>query len=402
MWRNESALFMTPMYDALETNIPVDLMKFSDLDFPINCQLFPPREVVLKYLEEHGADVEHLVKFQSQVFGLRLLAGERETWQLESRNLATDKEICEVYDAVAICSGHYTVPYIPEYPGLDKWHGEHLIRHSKYYRSADSQEFRGKKVLIIGNGASGMDIAHQIAEVSLAPLLLSQRRESLFSSPPNSAENSRMEILPAVTEFMDPIETDRSIKFANGHIESRVDIVLFATGYLYNYPFLDSQEIRMVDDGMRVKNTYQHLFNIDHPSLAMPGLPLKVLPFPLGEAQAAVLARVWSGRLQLPSKEEMRQWEANTLQINGDGRAFHTLLFPKDFEYQNELADWAGSVEGKQPPRFDDRAAWARARFPAIKRTFAGKGEARHSIRTLEELGYDYEAWKREDSLNNA
>ena len=406
MWINGNPLFMTPLYDSLETNIPSNLMEFSDHAFPKECQLFPTRQEVLEYIQGYAADVKHLIQFQTQVFDLRLCVGGCDAWKLCARNLLSQDEVCTVYDAVAICSGHYTVPFIPNYPGITEWNGR--LMHSKFYRSAEA--FRDKKVLVVGNAASGSDISRQIAVRSRCPLLLSQRRASLFSAPSDSTSDPNIKVLPGIAEFINPSEADRSIRFSDGTIESAVDVVLFATGYLYNFPFLKSPELDMIDDGMRVKHMYQHMFHIEHPSLALLALPLKVLPFPLVEAQASVAARVWSRRLALPSAEKMRQWEATTLIENGRGRDFHvyfkhqflcrsgtdpeqTLTFPKDFEYQQLLSDWSRRVDGKQPPRFDAKAAWARERFPAIKRAFGNKGEARHSIRTLEELGYNYETW---------
>lgn len=50
----------------------------------------------------------------------------------------------EVFDAVVVATGHFSLPYIPDIPGLleydDKFPGR--IRHSKHYRS--KEEFQGK------------------------------------------------------------------------------------------------------------------------------------------------------------------------------------------------------------------------------------------------------------------
>ena len=51
----------------------------------------------------------------------------------------------------------------------------------------------------------------------------------------------------------------------------------------------------------------------------------KIIPFPLAEAQSAVIARVWSGRLTLPSPRAMAEWERKTLDNTGGGRDLHLL-----------------------------------------------------------------------------
>lgn len=384
----DSPLFMTAMYDHLETNIPKEFMGYSDLEFPAESQLFPPREEVLEYLELYAREVKHLIRFQTQVIDLRLRASEHDSWQLRARNLGSGQQTCNIYDAVAICSGHYTVPFIPGYPGIREWHARNPIQHSKFYRSPES--FRGKKVVVVGSAASGSDIASQISGVCQQPLLLSQRKGVPPTPPQQTKENAPIKLVPGIIEFK--WEDDRSLTFADGSIETGVDAVVFATGYLYNFPFIKSPELDLIDDGMRVKHAYQHIFHIDHPTLTLPGLPLKVLPLPLSEAQAAVITGVWSGRLTLPSTTEMRQWERDRLEATGGGRAFHVFDYPRDFEYQRMLALWAAQNGGgkKQPPTFDRRASWARERFPDIKKAFARAGDARKEIRNIEELGFVY------------
>lgn len=70
------------------------------------------------------------------------------------------------------------------------------------------------------------------------------------------------------------------------------------------------------------------------------------------------------------------------------------LRFPTDCDYLNDMVDWAASAGpgcGKLPSKWSEREFWARERFPAIKRAFADKGEDRHKIRRLEELGFEYD-----------
>jgi hypothetical protein len=229
---------------------------------------------------------------------------------------------------------------------------------------------------------------------------MSQRGPSLFTNPNSSSEEPHIKVLPEIAEFIDPSEDERAVRFTDGHIERHVDAVLFATGYLYSFPFLPCAELDLLDDGMRVKHTYQHVIHSFYPSLAFFALPLKILPFPLAEVQAAVVARIWSGRIELPLEGDMQMWEEKTIEEAGGGKGFHNLNYPKEFDYQRTMFDWASQAKGNQgklPVRFGERAAWARQRFPAIKRAFAALGPARSSVHTLEELGFDYEQWRREE-----
>jgi hypothetical protein len=205
--------------------------------------------------------------------------------------------------------------------------------------------------------------------------------------------------VPEIEEFLPSEIHKRAVRFKDGRIASDIDTVIFATGYFYNFPFLDLPS-PIVTDGFRTHDVYQHIFYIEHPTLAFPVLNLKVIPFPLAENQAAVIARVWAGRLALPSKKMMRDWEQERLTERGDGKAFHVLKHPEDAEVLNALYGWARSAErvdgmenggqGKLGTYWDEKSVWMRSQFPDIKAAFTKKGKGRFDVRTLEELGFDY------------
>ena len=384
--------FVSPMYDRLETNIPNFLMRHSDKPFPADSQLFPQRDIVTQYLDEYADDVRHLIKFRSQVLDVqRKTRGTGSTaWLIRSQNLVTKEETNARYDAVAVASGHYTVPHVPDIAGVREWSETYpgTVSHSKNYRRPE--EYRGKKVIIVGNSASGLDIGAQIGTMCRHPLLISQRSQSELL--PGTA--SYKEDVSEIIEFLPPKSHSRAVRFKDGRVEKDIDAVLFCTGYLYSYPFLPALQPELITDGFRVQHLYQHIFYIEDSSLSFLALPMKIIPFPLSEAQAAVVARVWSGRLKLPSKAAMYGWEQETIITQGPGKSFHTLLFPKDLNYQNYLYDWTALTSldvGKMPSRWSGKEAWAREKFATMKKAFAEKGEERHGITTMEQLGFNYD-----------
>lgn len=422
--------FLTPLYDRLETNIPRGLMGFSDLDWPEDCQLFPRHEEVLQYIRRYAEEVRHLIRFQVEVVDVRLDAEER--WVVKTRLTSNNysEEIEErKFDAVAICNGHFNVPFIPDVPGIAEWNKAYpgSILHSMFYRRPE--DYAGKKVVVVGNSASGVDIGAQIMTACKLPLIQSSKSESAFlpESSPKRVEK------PEIVEY---IAKDRSIRFSDDTTEANIDAIVYCTGYFYSFPFLSSLSPPLTTTGEYVENLYQHIFYRPHPTLAFGVLNQKVIPFPLAEAQAAVVARVWSGRLELPSEAEMAGWEERIVRENGKGRRFHVLPFPKDADYINMLHDWAMSVDhktsdsstshelrrrrmsstserkpttngnssmngsavtvGKEPPYWGEKEYWTRERFPAIKKAFQGFGEERREKRTLESVGFSFEEWKME------
>lgn len=144
------------------------------------------------------------------------------------------------------------------------------------------------------------------------------------------------------------------------------------------------------------------------------------MPFPVSESQAAVIAGVWSGRLSLPAFETMQKWEEERAKERGDGKTFHYMNSMEDAAYMDMLHEWAvnGTIPdqqpnghnhnhnytngtstatkaGKEPPKWGAKERWIRERIFEMKEKFNSFGEERHEIRTLEELGYDFEEWTR-------
>lgn len=399
---------LSPIYDLLETNIPRGLMGFSDLNWSDDCQLFPQHDTVLNYLKEYSAPVQHLIQFKMKVQDVAPL--EDGKWNVTLRDLRGNNEESQVFDAVLVGSGHFDVPFVPSMAGIEAWHEAYpgCITHSKFYRKPD--DFEGKKCVVVGNSASGVDIGAQIMTACRLPLLQSSKSES-FLQPDLSATKVEK---PQITEY---IVEGRSLRFADGTVESDIDAIVYCTGYFYSYPFLQSLNPPLVTTGEYVENLYQHIFYRACPTLAFVALNQKIIPFPVAEAQSAVIARVWSGRLRLPSDHEMEQWEREQVQQSGGGRSFHVLQFPKDADYINMLHDWAisgdqkqanhchelrrrrmssASVErrpsiveavGKEPPYWGEKEYWTRERFPAIKKAFQNFGGERHTKRTLQDVG---------------
>lgn len=136
---------ISPMYDHLETNIPRSMMQYSDFSFPDDAQLFPQREVVMRYLQAYAEEVRHLIRFSVEVLDVRHeVNGEHDRWKVTVKEMGTKCGTEEIYDAIVVASGHYDVPYMPEILGLSAWAAKYpgTVMHSKAYRSPET--FRDK------------------------------------------------------------------------------------------------------------------------------------------------------------------------------------------------------------------------------------------------------------------
>jgi len=81
-------------------------------------------------------------------------------WEVKIRK--DGNEEVRLFDGVALCQGSFWNPMIPEKIGHKSFTGE-VIHSASYY---DNSIFKNKRVLIIGNGVSAMDIASEAADVA--------------------------------------------------------------------------------------------------------------------------------------------------------------------------------------------------------------------------------------------
>ncbi|KAI0196498.1 hypothetical protein EV127DRAFT_330300 [Xylaria flabelliformis] len=430
-------IFPNPMYDDLYTNIPHTLMRYSDLGFTADgrgkgshesCEIFPPRQVVQEYLLHYARDVRHLVRFSTQVTDISLQtngpgesSGEqpqiRDKWTVRSTNLLTDISRTETYDAVVVASGHYSAPYIPSgMPGISEFATAHpdVISHSKIYRKASA--FAGKRVVLVGSGPSGLDIASQISGVCKSPLIISARSPIPEDMAAYLGVGDKVRVVGTIKQFLvedKGIEVHSAPQVEGENTERilNVDAIIFCTGYLYTFPFISASSLPsstppLITDGRRVHGIARHFIHTYHPTLVFPGLPIKIIPFPLAEAQAAVFSRLWTNRLPSPSHEELQRWEREDEEGKGfegikvPGKSFHT--FPKggDARYINALHDWAlrardeGGKKGKEPPFWGDEELWQRTIYAQAKIQFEKTGR---KAKTLLELGFRHEREDRGD-----
>ncbi|EDU49394.1 flavin-binding monooxygenas [Pyrenophora tritici-repentis Pt-1C-BFP] len=88
--------------------------------------------------------------------------GASSQWSLKVQDLEKEKVTTESFDFVITAIGRFNAWKLPDYPGLDEFQG-HLRHTSNWDPSFDP---RGKKVAVIGNGASGIQVVPNLQLVS--------------------------------------------------------------------------------------------------------------------------------------------------------------------------------------------------------------------------------------------
>lgn len=245
----------------------------------------------------------------------------------------------------------------------------------------------------------------QLSTVAKLPVFVSEKEKSSVVQP--QTDTPWAANVPEIVEFL---PATRGVRFANGRVESEIDAVIFCTGFHYSYPFLKSIEPSIVvPGGGHAAHLWEHILYAADPTLAFLSVPQRIVPFPVSEAQSAVISRIWSGRLAPPSGAAMEAWVEDQHRIKGEGKAIHVMTSPEDVDYVNRLHDISGTAakavdlslenegSGKKPPYWNLETRWIREQVPKIKLASRAVGERRHELRTLKDLGFDYEEWKKSE-----
>ncbi|KKA23327.1 Dimethylaniline monooxygenase [Rasamsonia emersonii CBS 393.64] len=361
----------TPIYAELTSNVPAIAMSFSDIPFAYGPFVphWVPKQYIENYFSAHRTD-EFLV-LNTTVEDVSKSPGGRHRWSLTLRQhdpvAKVDRWWKEEFDALIFANGHYSVPYVwfsvPHVKGLDEYIKifPGRVLHSKSFRSAE--HFRQKNVLVIGNAASGHDVADALVKTAKLPVYQSRRSPARWDGdrPP-----AGIEWKPIVKEYLSTGE----IVFDDGSVLSDIDVVIYCTGYKASFPFWNTRNngAPLWDYAQdRLVGNYLHTFLREFPTVGLVGVP-RTLTFRSFEYQAIALARVFSKRnaIPLPSKEEQERWERERWErVRRERRRFHDIPWDngETIEYLRQLFEIAGlpRIEGagRYPPVLGERTRWA-------------------------------------------
>jgi hypothetical protein len=327
------------IWPKMHTNTSRAMTAFSDFPAPDSHPLHPAAEQIHTYLRTYADafGVSERIRFGARVE--RVVPG----WEVDG----------ERFDAVAVASGAFRRPRIP--PGYEGFAGELL--HSFDYPGA--APFAGRRVLVVGNGISGLEIASDLARATavvsacrkpryviqkvvdgvssdwqwytafgaleranLPPVELGRRLRARVlrvggdpgafgALPPDpdilvaglslcqdflaQVAQGRIVCRPA------PVAVERrAVRFSDGTREP-VDAIVCATGYALDLPFLDEDlrgpELRL----------YRRTLHPDRPGFGAVGQFAAQGPFfPLLELQARWLVALWAGDVRPPAEAAMR------------------------------------------------------------------------------------------------
>uniref|UniRef100_A0A2K5V6K9 Flavin-containing monooxygenase n=1 Tax=Macaca fascicularis TaxID=9541 RepID=A0A2K5V6K9_MACFA len=310
------------IYQSVFTNSSKEMMCFPDFPYPDDYPNYMHHSKLQEYIKTFAQkkDLLRYMQFETLVSSIKKCTSFLVTGQWVVVTEKDGKQESTIFDAVMICSGHHVYPNLPtdSFPGLDRFRGNYL--HSWDYKNPEA--FKGKRVLVIGLGNSGSDIAVELSRLATQVIIstrsgswvmsrvwddgypwdmVSLRKEPVFNGElPSRILCGLVSIKPSVKEF-----TETSAVFEDGTVFEAIDSVIFATGYDYSYPFLDETIIKSRNNEVTLfKGIFPPL--MEKPTLAVIGLVQSLgAAIPTADLQARWAAKVFANSCTLPTMNEM-------------------------------------------------------------------------------------------------
>lgn len=352
-WYYKNPNGMSSCYQSLHIDTSKNVLQFDEFPLPENAPDYLHHSDIFDYLNRY-VDFCHLrehITFNTQVTHADLL--EEKIWKVELGHGAT-----HYYDMLFVCNGHHWSPRWPTPAYKGAFNGIEIHSH-EYLTPFEPHDMRGKNVVVVGIGNSAMDIASELSQRSITKnLWVSTRRGAyifpkyLFGKPADKFAVLSPGWLPAPIQrfFMDlatpfiigkmekfglpkpdfkpsqchatvsgefllragggDIKIKPGIQSLNGDTihfsdgsSEQVDIIIYATGYNIEFPFLDKSLLQVEDNQLPL---FKRIFIPDYPNLFFIGfaqvLPA-LLPFP--REQLKLVEAYLQGRYALPSTEQM-------------------------------------------------------------------------------------------------
>ncbi|CAJ0889598.1 12475_t:CDS:2 [Entrophospora sp. SA101] len=347
---------------------------YKNFPIPYDWPTYLPNSMVAKYYEMYAEHfkLHKYIKFDTSVLNVSLLPDKKWNIKYIAKGEGVEKE--EIFDYVMVCTGHHHKYKLPKYKGMDIFAGQQL--HSHFYRRPSP--FEDKRVIVVGVGNSGMDISVELSHVASQVYLISRRGKLPWIIPrlvmggtpidhlktrfnstiipsflsdfvtktiikmtigappsefrpktqPSQAHPSvksdfyermvtgTIKVKPNIEELL-PGES-RSVRFVDGTVVENIDAIIYATGYLIDYPFLDKE---IINGGEKISSQfeeeyrenlswmYKFIFPPNYPNIAFIGLIQQIgAVMPISEVQSRWVTSMIKGYAPpLPSVEEMNK-----------------------------------------------------------------------------------------------
>ncbi|KAG9447670.1 hypothetical protein H6P81_013798 [Aristolochia fimbriata] len=162
-----ASLWQKRTYDRLKLHLPKQFCQLPKMPFPEDFPEYPCKRQFIQYLEDYAQRFELNPRFNECVQSAKYddTCG---LWRVKTASTKAASEVEYICRWLVVATGENAEMVVPEIEGLGEFGGE--VRHASEYKSGEN--FRGKKVLVVGCGNSGMEVSLDLCNHNAFPSMV--------------------------------------------------------------------------------------------------------------------------------------------------------------------------------------------------------------------------------------
>lgn len=161
-----ASLWQLKTYDRLRLHLPKQFCELPLMGFPPTYPTYPTKQQFIDYLESYACNFDIQPRFNETVSSAEY-DPKLGYWSVTSAGLkgTVTRYACRW---LVVATGENAEAVVPEIDGMEDFGGP--IKHTSLFKSGE--EFRGKRVLVVGCGNSGMEVCLDLCNHNAAPSLV--------------------------------------------------------------------------------------------------------------------------------------------------------------------------------------------------------------------------------------
>ncbi|KAK6914203.1 Flavin monooxygenase-like [Dillenia turbinata] len=192
-----ASLWQNHTYDRLKLHLPKEFCHLPNFPLPESLPEYPTKYQFIDYLKSYAKHFEINPRFNESVKSA-VYDKTCGLWRVKtfSSNGLTEGEVEYICRWLVVATGENAEKVVPELVGLEEFGG--LVMHSCDYKSGES--YRGKNVLVVGCGNSGMEVSLDLCNHNAHPSMVV--RSSVHVLPREILRKSTFKVAVSLMKWM--------------------------------------------------------------------------------------------------------------------------------------------------------------------------------------------------------
>ncbi|CAN6171797.1 unnamed protein product [Urochloa humidicola] len=162
-----ASLWQRRTYDRLRLHLPRHFCELPGMPFPDHYPEYPTKRQFVDYLEAYAAHAGVEPRFNQAVTSARYDAAAG-LWRVLAEDAVSGDATEYIGRWLVVATGENAERIVPEFEGAEEFGGP--VSHVSEYKSGEA--YRGKRVLVVGCGNSGMEVCLDLCDHNALPAMV--------------------------------------------------------------------------------------------------------------------------------------------------------------------------------------------------------------------------------------